>query len=170
MRKQLLLVLLVVSCGRTPFNEDPKPAAAAVATTEAPLSVFTGANCPSVGTEPDLTPLPNEGLALVRFRPQGECSGAGGEWFIGREVGSTRGFFVGDHTCYFHPPALRDSADTRYAVVRFNQTAALFHTPTGWCLTNEDGTEPATTDAKSLAWGVYATEAGARAAYERLRN
>ncbi len=33
-----------------------------------------------------------------------------------------------------------------------------------------DGREPVSSDVKNLAWGVYATEAGARAAYERLRQ
>lgn len=166
--RSVMWVVLLLSCGRTPVDAfDAGVVDAGII--EAPLFVFTGSLCPAQGTEADLTPMPSDGLALVRFRAQGECSGAGGEWLIGREVGSSRDFFVGEHACYFFPELLRDSAVERFGVVRFSQTAALFHAPTGWCITNANGMEPVTTDSKSLAWGVYATEAGARAAYERLR-
>jgi hypothetical protein len=160
----LLFLILAASCGRTPIENEaePKPPV-----NEAPLFVFTGSNCPSTGSEADLTPGEYEGLALVRFRALDECSGAGGQWLVGSEVGSSRGLFVGSHTCSFFPEPLRDSTGTRFGVVRFSQTAALFQAPHGWCITDEDG-GTASTDAKSLAWGVYATEAGARAAYERL--
>ena len=167
MRNMLLVAVLASSCGRTPFDEVADAGTPLV--NEAPLFVFTGDLCPAVGTEADLTPQRFDGLALVRFRATGECSGAGGEYLVGREEGSTRDLFVGEHACYFQPPALRDSSAERLGVVRYSHTAALFHAPTGWCITNADGREPVTTDVKNLAWGVYATEAGARAAYERLR-
>lgn len=166
MRSLFFAVLFLLSCGRTPVEDEP----AAPEVNEAPLFVFTGDLCPQRGTEADLTPQKHDGLALVRFRPAAECSGAGGEWFIGRQEGSTRDLFVGWHACSFHPSELRDSTAERFAVVRYMQTAALFHTPEGWCLTGPDGREPVTSDVKNLAWGVYATEAGARAAYERLRQ
>lgn len=166
MRSLFALLLLLVACGRTPV--DPELVADA-GLKEAPLFVFTGSGCPDAGTEQDLTPLRSDGLALVRFRATGECSGAGGEWLIGTEVGSTRDLFVGEHACYFQPQALRDSNAERFAVVRYMQTAAIFQTPAGWCLTKPDGGEPVSSDVKNIAWGVYATEAGARAAYERLR-
>lgn len=158
------LLVMVSACGRTPFDVPPD-----AGVKEAPLFVFTGSGCPDAGTEQDLAPQQSDGVALVRFRATEECSGAGGEWLIGTEVGSTRQLFVGEHTCSFQPPLLRNSSDERFAVVRYMQTAALFHTPTGWCLTSADGGEPVSSDVKNLAWGVYATEAGARAAYERLR-
>lgn len=173
MRYRFATLLLVISsaCGRTPFDPEPKADAGVndAGFKEAPLFVFTGATCPDAGTEQDLTPLQFDGLALVRFRATEECSGAGGEWFVGTEVGSTRDLFVGQHACFFQPAALRNSEAERFAVVRYMQTAALFHTPTGWCLTGADGGEPVSSDVKNIAWGVYATEAGARAAYERLR-
>jgi hypothetical protein len=165
--RHLLLVVFALSCGRTPFDVEGEPKAPAV--NEAPLFVFKGDGCPQAGVEADLTPSKNDGLALVRTRPQEECSGAGGEWFIGREEGTTRDYFAGDHACYFFPQTVRDSMIERFAVVRYMQTAALFHAPTGWCIRDQQGDEPVTTDSKNLAWGVYATEAGARAAYERLK-
>lgn len=166
MRRLIFVALFALACGRTPVENEANDAGVK----EAALFVFTGDNCPDAGTEADLTPQRFEGLAVVKFRAMEECSGAGGEWFYGVEDGSTRGLFVGAHACYFHPPALRDSRTTdRFAVVRFSQTAALFHGPTGWCITDANGKEPVTTDAKNLAWGVYATEAGARAAYARLK-
>ncbi|MDP2274677.1 MAG: hypothetical protein Q8N23_05710 [Archangium sp.] len=169
MRKLILLVALASSCGRTPFELIADAGVADAGVREAPIFVFTGSGCPDAGTEQDLTPLQFDGIALVKFRATEECSGAGGEWLIGTEVGSTRDLFVGQHACYFQPAALRGSSTERFAVVRYMQTAALFMTPAGWCLTRPDGGEPVSSDVKNIAWGVYATEAGAREAYERLR-
>ncbi len=163
--RRAALALLVISCGRTGALGEPDPAKA-----ESPLFVFKGDNCPEQGIEADLVPEKFDGLALVKMSAQGECSGAGGEWLIGRELGTSRDFFVGSHACYFHPAQLEAAPAEYFAVVRFMQTAALFKTPMGWCITDADGDEPVTTDSKNVAWGVFATEAGARAAFERLRR
>lgn len=135
---------------------------------EQPLYVFTGSNCPSRGTESDLAPNRFEGLALVRFRVVEECSGAGGEWLVGRDESGVKDFFVGEHACFFLPPDLRDQSPERFGLVRYSTTAALHQTPEGVCVTDADGQGPVMTELRSIAWGVYRSEEGARAALARL--
>ena len=159
-RSMVVVVVVLVACGRSGTQQ--------AGTVEAPLFVFKGDNCPVAGVEADLTPEKFDGLALVEMNAQGECSGAGGEWLIGRQLGATRDYFAGSHACYFHPMGLSPAPMRYFGVVRYMQTAALFHGPMGWCITDMTGKEPVTTDSKNIAWGVFATEAGARAAYEKL--
>lgn len=167
--KALGVALTLLACGRTgtllPGQEPQQPQQR-----ESPLFVFTGDLCPDAGIEADLVPQKSDGLALVKMTAQGECSGAGGEWLIGRELGTTRDFFVGSHACYFQPRELMPQPAEYFAVVRYMQTAALFKAPMGWCITDANGKEPVTTDSKNIAWGIYASEAAARAAYEHFRE
>ena len=147
---------------------------------EAPLFVFRGSPCPTLGVESDLkVSASGDRLVLVQTQPQGECSGAGGEYLIGRDVNASLDFFVGTHACYFHPPALRDTESftcvgggvcTRqrvfWGVARVSQTAGLLHTPEGWCITSLTGsTAGVTTDSIAQAWALYPSEASARAAF-----
>jgi hypothetical protein len=141
-----------------PPNASPEPA----------LHVFTGSACPGLGTEDDLVPVQHDGLALVRFRVAIECSGAGGEWLIGRVIDAPLDVFVGGHACYFLPDTMQEHGAEYFAVVRYSQMAALFHTPHGWCVTDADGKEPVTSAWRSIAWGAFRTESGARAALARL--
>ncbi len=171
-RSVLLLgvAALAFSCGRSALFEEPQPDEPGWAANEQPLYVFRGDGCPSAGTERDLEPARYERLAVVRFRAVEECSGEGGEWLIGRQIDSSRDYFVGGHACFFLPEDLRKPGSTWFGLVRFSQTAGLFRTPEGWCVTNADGRQPVTTDSRSLAWGVYRTEQLARAALARLES
>lgn len=167
MRCSLLLLALLVGCGRTDVDARVPPPPPP-APPEPALRVFVGDPCPTLGTESDLFPAEFDGLVVVRMKALVECSGAGGNWFVGRALDAKRDFFVGQHACFFHTPVLDMAPGDAFAVVRYSPTAALFRTPEGWCIRDEDGKEPVTTDSKSIAWGEYRTEAGARAAYARL--
>ena len=65
-------------------------------------------------------------------------------------------------------PGLALKPERHFAVVRYQQTAALFRTPMIWCIEDLNGNAPVVSDSKSLAGGIFATEAGARAVYEKL--
>lgn len=176
LRTALCLVLMTVgsSCGRTaPFGDPPLPPVAPVPSEpetppparEPPLFVFVpNEHCVSEGTESDLAPAQYESLAIVRFRFLEECSGAGGEWLVGRDVEGSRTLLAGDHTCYFVPEPYRQSQEHHFAVVRFSITAGLRHAPQGWCITDEEG-NAVSTDSRWKAWGVYPSEEAARAAF-----
>jgi predicted small lipoprotein YifL len=175
-RLPLLLALLAAStsCGRSGLLDDPpaQPTAPVAPSPpvvrEDPLAIFTpGGLCPTEGANEDLIPGASDDLVVVRFRFQEECSGAGGQWLVGRYDTSTRDLFAGGHACYFLPEDLRDPVPERFALVRFSISASLIRAPEGWCITNEDGETP-TTDARWKAWAIYPTEAGARAERARL--
>ena len=69
-----------------------------------------------------------------------ECSGAGGDYVLARELTNSRSYWLGDHTCYFLGNGELPTT-TSYGVIRVTQTAALFSVPTGWCIgfPGEDG-------------------------------
>lgn len=179
-----LASLGLLACGRSNLGEEPQPAAPTppVQQREAPLFVFRGSPCPTPGVESDLkVSIQGDRLVLVQTQAQGECSGAGGEYLIGRDVNAPVDFFVGAHACYFHPAALRDTESyqcvgggpcTRqrmfWGVARVSQTAALFSAPQGWCITSLTGSTGVTTDSIAEAWALYPSEASARAAFAEL--
>jgi hypothetical protein len=170
--KRTVVLVVLVACGRTGTLEaemqqmqPPKPGVS-----EQPLFVFTGDLCPGRGTEADLAPQKYDGLVVVKMTAQRECTGAGGDWLVGDALDADRGFFAGSHACWFLPQELEVAPASYFAVVRYSQTAGLFHGPMGGCITDADGREPVKTDSKNLAWGVYRTEQGARAAFEKLKQ
>jgi len=180
MSRETLVVLAVVlaGCGRTDLIEDVdggvtdagvKPP---VVQREAPLFVVVPADmgCGKPGAESDLKIRESgERLVLMKTKALDECSGAGGEYLIGTEVNAMRDAFLGAHACYFLNSALRMSQGQVYwGVTRLSQTAAIFMTPTGWCVTTIAGVEPVTSDSKVKAWAVYKSEAAARAALMEL--
>jgi hypothetical protein len=136
----------------------------------APLFVAVGDICPIAGTEDDLRPQNAfDPVLLVKTKAAAECSGLGGEYLIGREIDSSRDYFVGGHGCSFLEPALRDQLEAEYwGLALVSQTAALFHTPEGWCITSLGGDEPVTSDSKVRAWALYESESAARAALAEL--
>lgn len=175
-RAALFALLSLTACGRTDLVETvtatpPAPAAGGTPAEYARV-VFKNADCPTTGEERDLIPEAGERLTVVRFRAVEECSRAGGDWFLGHDVGGTNDLLMGQHACWFFSDDLRNTAEQiRYGLVRATQNAGLISAPNGWCLTEEDGGgEPLTTDRRVIAWGLYSSEAAATAARARLTS
>jgi hypothetical protein len=172
---RVLFVMVLAGCGRTDLVEDADGGVDGglrpVTMREAPLFVAVeDGGCASAGVESQLKPVGSgERLVLMKTKAVDECSGAGGEYLVGTEVNSARDAFLGAHACYFLSNTLRqDFSRVYWGVTRLSQTAALFRTQEGWCITTIAGTEPVTTDSKATAWAVYGSETAARAALEAL--
>ena len=129
-------------------------------------------DCPMMGSAEALAlSAPEQELVLVQTKVSDECSGAGGEYFIGAEQGGGGDLWLGGHACYFLDPLLRVPSDRIWwGVARIVQTAGLRETPSGWCITSLSGDEPVRSDSSVLAWALYESEAEARAAFEALRR
>jgi hypothetical protein len=127
-------------------------------------------DCPMMGSAEALAlSAPEQELVLVQTKVSDECSGAGGEYFIGAEQGGGGDLWLGGHACYFLDPLLRTpSARIWWGVARIVQTAGLRETPMGWCITSLSGDEPVRSDSNVLAWALYESEAEARAALAAL--
>ncbi len=127
-------------------------------------------DCPMMGSAEALAlSAPEQALVLVQTKVSDECSGAGGEYFIGAEQGGGGDLWLGGHACYFLDPLLRTAFDRIWwGVARVVQTAGLRDTPTGWCITSLSGAEPVRSDSNVLAWALYESEAEARAALAAL--
>jgi hypothetical protein len=127
-------------------------------------------DCPMMGSAEALAlSAPEQELVLVQTKVSDECSGAGGEYFIGAEQGGGGDLWLGGHACYFLDPLLRMPSDRIWwGVARIVQTAGLRETPSGWCITSLSGSEPVRSDSSVLAWALYESEAEARAALAAL--
>ena len=148
-----------------PADADTRPAA------PAPRFVLVATpECPIMGSAEALAlSAPEQELVLVQTKVSDECSGAGGEYFIGAEPGGGGDLWLGGHACYFLDPLLRTPSDSIWwGLARVVQTAGLRETPTGWCITSLSGDEPVRSDSNVLAWALYESEAEARAALAAL--
>jgi len=127
-------------------------------------------DCPMMGSAEALAlSAPEQELVLVQTKVSDECSGAGGEYFIGAEQGGGGDLWLGGHACYFLDPFLRTAFDRIWwGLARVVQTAGLRDTPTGWCITSLSGDEPVRSDSNVLAWALYESEAEARTALAAL--
>ena len=127
-------------------------------------------DCPIMGgAEALVLSAPEQELVLVQTKVSDECSGAGGEYFIGAEEGDGGDLWLGGHACYFLDPLLRTPSDRIWwGLARLVQTAGLRETPMGWCITSLRGAEPVRSDSSVLAWALYESEAEARAALAAL--
>ncbi|NQW63273.1 MAG: hypothetical protein HQ461_10620, partial [Deltaproteobacteria bacterium] len=105
-------------------------------------------DCPIMGSAEALAlSAPEQALVLVQTKVSDECSGAGGEYFIGAEQGGGGDLWLGGHACYFLDPLLRTPSDRIWwGLARVVQTAGLRETPTGWCITSLSGAEPVRSD------------------------
>ena len=175
-RSTLLLVLSLAACGRTDLIDEPAvdsgvltPPTPPVVVKD-PLAVFVvDGSCAKAGTKDALKPGVDERVFAVEFLAQEECSGAGGDWLIGRELGGVREVAMGDHACWFMPDDYRAARVKRYGVVRSNLLAVTTQVPDGWCLTTVDGRPLPKTDVNVLAFGVYESETAARDAARALK-
>lgn len=127
-------------------------------------------DCPMMSSAEALAlSAPEQALVLVQTKVSDECSGAGGEYFIGAEEGDGGDLWLGGHACYFLDPLLRTPSDRIWwGLARLVQTAGLRETPMGWCITSLRGAEPVRSDSSVLAWALYESEAEARAALAAL--
>ena len=154
-----------------PADADTGAAADTRPTAPEPRFVLVGTqDCPMMGgAEALVLSAPEQALVLVQTKVSDECSGAGGEYFIGAEEGDGGDLWLGGHACYFLDPLLRTPSDRIWwGVARLVQTAGLRETPMGWCITSLSGAEPVRSDRSVLAWALYESEAEARAAFAAL--
>lgn len=175
MRTSLIGLLCLSACGRSELVEGftadasvvmPAPTPPVV---KDPLFVFARGRCIDSTSKEALRPATDERVFAVEFIAQEECSGAGGDWFIGRELGGVREVAFGGHTCIFMPDAYRPERTRRFGVVRVNLRPVTQRIPEGWCLETLGGTEMVRSDVNVEAFGVYENEAAARAAAQALR-
>lgn len=174
MRSSLFCLLCLMACGRSELVEEFTADASVVMpvpmpTVKDPLFVFARGRCVDTSTKEALKPAADERVFAVEFIAQEECSGAGGDWFIGRELGGVREVAFGGHTCMFMPDSFRPARVKRFGVVRVNLQPVTMRVPEGWCLETLSGSELVKTDVNVEAFGVYANEVDARAAAQALR-
>jgi len=154
-----------------PADADTDAAADTRPAAPAPRFVLVATpDCPMMGSAEALAlSAPEQELVLVQTKVSDECSGAGGEYFIGAEQGGGGDLWLGGHACYFVDPLLRTPSDRIWwGLARVVQTAGLRDTPTGWCITSLSGAEPVRSDSNVLAWALYESEAEARTALAAL--
>lgn len=155
--------LLTLACGQAAPVDGLRGGTPAPTAQPTAIYVEDSTGCPTDGTEAALRPDASDTLVVASLRAIGECSGAGGDWLIGRVLGARRDLMFGAHSCYFLG-GVETRPSTAFGVVRVTQTAALLEAPRGWCLTNTDGAEPVTSDVRVRAVALFEAEADARAA------
>jgi hypothetical protein len=90
-----------------------------------------------------------------------ECTGAGGDYVLARELSGDREYWLGGHGCaLFGDEPL--SSDTVYGAIRVNQTAALFTVEEGICV-GFPGRDGVRSDSSVLAIAIFETRAQAEA-------
>jgi hypothetical protein len=102
-----------------------------------------------------------EAVAVVELFYQEECTGAGGQYILAREVDGFRSFWIGAHACWSLVMPLPEGP--RFGVVRYNQTAALFRISEDVCIGFPDAPPGASTDVTTRAIAVFKSLADARA-------
>lgn len=102
-----------------------------------------------------------EAIAVVELFYQDECTGAGGQYILARELGGFRTFWIGAHACWALTSPL--PVGPRFGVVRYNQTAGIFHISEDVCIGFPDEPPGARTDVTTRAIAVFETLADARA-------
>lgn len=166
--KRLVLVFLLAACGgRSSLLVDE--AAASVT----PTSLYTkdDRGCPSLqplGDAPKQLAIAQagEGVAVVEVFFQEECTGAGGQYILAREVDGDRAFWIGAHACWTLdrlPPG------RHFGVLRYSQTAALFRIDDHLCVGFPERPPGATSDAHVRAVALFSTLSDARAYAAALR-
>lgn len=127
--------------------------------------VKSATGCPGLTTaDVLLSPAPTNAF-VVAWMIVDECTGAGGQYLIARDLDGDREFFLGAHACYELPPAdfpTYPPPPVRFGVLHADQTAALF--TAGPCVAFPEGESEIRTDFSSRALEVYGSEADARAA------
>jgi hypothetical protein len=104
-------------------------------------------------------------LAVVELFFSEECTGAGGQYILAREVDGFREFWIGGHACYFlgTPLGVPPAWAPAFGVLHFEQTAAIFQIPPEVCVGFPGEPPGASTDAQTQAVVVFETLAEAQA-------
>ncbi|MBK8257090.1 MAG: hypothetical protein IPK82_31015 [Polyangiaceae bacterium] len=117
--------------------------------------------------EETLTPgSPSDNLAVTEVAFVEECTDAGGQYVIARELDGFREFWLGAHACYFWsstPPT-----GIVFGVVKYRQTAGLNNVAPETCIGFPDEPAGLSTDAQTQAIAVFETLEGAQAFYETV--
>ena len=163
------MIALLCGCSRAAIALDHEDEH----TTGEPIALYTSSRgCPA------LQPLTNtasemaskqfgEAIAVVELFYRDECTGAGGQHILAREITGFRRFWIGAHACRALATPLPEGP--RFGVVRYNQTAALFHLSPDVCIGFPDEPPGATSDVTTRAIAVFATLSDARTFAATLR-
>ncbi|APR80705.1 Hypothetical protein A7982_06052 [Minicystis rosea] len=151
------LSLLAAACGARSIDPGADGVPAAPAPVVVDLFAPDGAGCVSDlpnDTATDLmAPGEGESIAVVDLIYTEECTGAGGQYVLGREIDGYRYFWVGGHACYFFAHALPVSLV--YGVVRYRFTAAISEIPAGMCVAWPGEPDGVQTDVSTSAIAVF---------------
>ena len=93
-----------------------------------------------------------EGVVDLAFAQ--ECTGAGGQYLLAREIDGFRAFWVGAHACQFAEGGT-NAFGIVYGVVRYRLTAGLQEIPPEVCVGFPDEPPGLQTDATTLAIAVF---------------
>jgi hypothetical protein len=157
-----LLVLILAGCGTRTLED--------LSRATPPLAVYKSDEktcaAPVHSAAEDELRVKESGEAnvVVELAFLNECTGAGGQYILARAVDGSRFFWIGAHACttWETPPT------GKFGVVRYSQTAALFHLPEGACLTMPGAPDLIVSDASTRAIAVFATQAEAERFKSRL--
>ena len=145
-----VLATLIAGCGTRSIGGDEP-----IAAKTAPIAVYARDDrmCAATSDVSAMTLRESDQLAVVSVTFADECTGAGGQHILGHEVDGFRDMWLGAHACqtWTTPPT------APFAVMRYSQTAALFHIRDGVCI------EPLTSDVQVKAVALFATRAEAEA-------
>lgn len=150
--------------GATGAGGSPSITAGPAPEVPAPLALYVadregcGLEAPVAEAEATMS-LDDSGLValhVVDLAFVDECTGAGGQYILGRTPDGTRAMWLGAHACYFFEPELV-GASIRPGVARTRLANAPVETPRGACVSfpGEDGT--LTSDLRVEAIAVFAT-------------
>lgn len=154
----LSLFTLAAGCGArsTVLEADPtapagQPAAVAV---YAPDGEGCVDSLPVSDAAEAVTPDSGEEVAVVDLAFAQECTNAGGQYLLAREIDGFRSFWVGAHACQFAEGGT-NSFGIVYGVVRYRITAGIQEIPPDVCVGFPDEPPGVQTDATTVAIAVF---------------
>jgi hypothetical protein len=120
---------------------------------------------PGSEAEEALSPVDSSDTIAVADLAFGiECTNAGGDYVLAREIDDFRYFWLGAHACWFLDQGQAPQGPGLvFGVVRYRQTAALFQIPPEVCVAFGDEPPGLSTDATTEAIAVFETLEGAQA-------
>ncbi|MEO7330123.1 MAG: hypothetical protein ABI193_16230 [Minicystis sp.] len=134
----LLVALSVAGCGArsTVLEGDAVTADPLDPALPVDLLAPDGASCVKhldVQTAPEvMAPDSDQGIAVVDIAFATECTNAGGDYVLAREIDGFSSFWLGQHACEFTDAVF--GPGILYGVVLYRQTAALFQLSAEVCV------------------------------------